>query len=136
MHGRKTGRGYYDYGALAGGGRYREEDPAPPAPEPGAARGVLVVSGEGVLAGELRAAAAKAGFELRSPHAPSGGVLPSLIIECDREPAGEELGGGAGEAAERGAARMGRCAPGSLRAPGPPGTRPRCSATPGLAASA
>ncbi len=122
MHGRKTGRGYYDYGALAGGGRYREEDPAPPAPEPGAARGVLVVSGEGVLAGELRAAAAKAGFELRSPHAPSGGVLPSLIIECDREPAGEELGGGAGEAAERGAARMVLCAHGSLSALDPAGS--------------
>ena len=107
---------------LADGGRYREEDPAPPQPEPGAAEGVLVISGEGVLADELRAAARAAGFELRAPHEPSGGVLPSLIIECDREPAGERAGADGADAAERGAARMVLCARGSLSALDPAGS--------------
>src|SRR5258707_1387285 len=56
MHGRKTGRGYYDYGALAGGGRHPEEDPPPPAPQPRAAPGALLGSGEGRLPGGLKAA--------------------------------------------------------------------------------
>ncbi len=108
LHGRKSGRGYYDYSALAEGGRYREEDPEPPAAEPDAAEGVVVITGDGVLAGELRAAAARAGYEVRGPHEPSGGVLPSLIVECDRTPAGEP------PAADRGAARLVLCARGSL----------------------
>ena len=29
---------------------------------------------------------------MRGPHEPSGGVLPSLIVECDREPADERAG--------------------------------------------
>src|SRR5947208_4396970 len=82
LHGRKTGRGYYDYGAQGeaqGGSRstaYREQDPesletAPP----GHGEGVVVIAGEGVLAGELRGAAKRAGYEVRSPHDPTGGVL-------------------------------------------------------------
>jgi 3-hydroxybutyryl-CoA dehydrogenase len=112
MHGRKTGLGYYDYSGLADGGRYREEDPPPPEPPAGAGEGVLVICGEGVLAGELRDAAEAAGFDVRGPHEPSGGVLPSLIVECDRVPPDGEAGGA--EAAERGAARMVLCAHGSL----------------------
>jgi 3-hydroxybutyryl-CoA dehydrogenase len=121
MHGRKTGLGYYDYSAVADGGRYREEDPPPPQPAPGAGDGVLVISGAGVLADELRAAAANAGFELRGPHEHSGGVLPSLIVECDREPADGQADGAAGTA-ERGAARMVLCAQGSLSALDPGGS--------------
>ncbi len=120
LHGRKSGRGYYDYSALADGGTYREADPEP-LPAPGdAGEGVLVISGSGVLAGELRAAAEGAGYEVRSPHQPHGGVLPSLIIECDRLPAAAESG--PGEAADRGAARMVLCAEGSLSALDPAGS--------------
>ncbi len=121
LHGRKTGVGYYDYSGLADGGSYREEDPAPgtPAQAPPAAEGVLVITGEGVLAEELRRAAGAAGFELRAPHEPSGGVLPSLIIECDREPAGPEP---ERDAPERGAARMVLCARGSLSSLDPAGS--------------
>ena len=46
-----------------------------------------MIAGEGVLAEELRDAAAQAGYEVRSPHDPTGGVLPALIVDCDREPA-------------------------------------------------
>ncbi len=124
MHGRKTGIGYYDYSGLAEGGRYREEDPPPASADGGAheAEGVLVISGEGVLADELREASRRAGYELRGPHEPSGGVLPSLIVECDREPSASELPGSGGEAAERGAARLILCAGGSLSALDPGGS--------------
>jgi 3-hydroxybutyryl-CoA dehydrogenase len=123
MHGRKTGVGYYDYSGVADGGRYREEDPPPPEPPAGAGEGVIVVSGENVLAGELREAAARAGFEVRGPHEPSGGVLPSLIVECDREPVEEQVpGGAAGEAVEGGAARLVLCAHGSLSSLDPGGS--------------
>ena len=46
-----------------------------------------MIAGSGVLAEELRHAAAQAGYEVRSPHDPTGGVLPALIVECDRTPA-------------------------------------------------
>ncbi|MEA2208275.1 MAG: 3-hydroxybutyryl-CoA dehydrogenase, partial [Solirubrobacteraceae bacterium] len=85
LHGRKTGRGYYSYAADGTG--HRAED-APP-PQPGAPRGgegVVVIGGAGVLAEELRHAASQAGYEVRSPHDETGGVLPALAIECDRLP--------------------------------------------------
>jgi 3-hydroxybutyryl-CoA dehydrogenase len=122
MHGRKSGVGYYDYSALAQGGSYREEDPPPPSAPDGTGEGVLVISGEGTLAGELRDAARQAGYEVRGPHQPSGGVLPSLIVECDREPAEEDAFGSTAEAADRGAARMILCAHGSLGALDPAGS--------------
>ncbi|MGO9489343.1 MAG: 3-hydroxyacyl-CoA dehydrogenase NAD-binding domain-containing protein [Solirubrobacteraceae bacterium] len=122
LHGRKTGQGYYDYSATAQGGRYREEDPPPLEAPAGAGEGMLVISGEGVLADELREAAGRAGYEVRSPHQPSGGVLPSLIVECDREPAGAASVGDWQEAAERGGARMVLCAQGSLAALDPDGS--------------
>src|SRR4051812_27541880 len=51
-HGRKTGRGYYEYPPGPPG------DPEPP--EPGGGEGEVVVAGDLVIAGELRAAAAEA----------------------------------------------------------------------------
>jgi 3-hydroxybutyryl-CoA dehydrogenase len=118
MHGRKSGVGYYDYTA----GSHRPEDPPVPEALDGAGEGVLVISGEGTLAGELRDAATQAGYEVRGPHQPSGGVLPSLIVECDREPAEEDALGATAEAADRGAARMILCSSGSLGALDPAGS--------------
>jgi 3-hydroxybutyryl-CoA dehydrogenase len=99
-YGRKSGRGYYSYentGAGAGAGSasahstsgsHRRPDPEPlRAERPGHGEGVIVIAGSGVLAEELRHAAAQAGYEVRSPHDPTGGVLPALIVECDRLPA-------------------------------------------------
>jgi len=119
LHGRKSGRGFYDYAALSEGGSYREPDPPAP-PVGGGVEGVLVISGTGVLAEELRRAAGAAGYEVRSPHQPSGGVLPSLIVECDRLPARRQSGGTA--VADRGAARMVLCSRGSLSALDPAGS--------------
>jgi len=92
-------------------GNHRAEDPPPPdggAPGHGASptgEGVVVIAGEGAVAQELRATAQEAGFEVRSPHAPTGGVLPALFVDCDG--AAESTGAGA---------RLVLCARGSLGA--------------------
>jgi len=130
QNGRKSGRGYYDYGpppsgpgspAAAGGGGTRLADPGPlDAGSPGHGEGVVVIAGEGVLADELRAAATAVGYEVRSPHAPTGGVLPALVVECGVDP--ERRGRGAASGARRGelpapgqgGARLVLCAAGSL----------------------
>jgi 3-hydroxybutyryl-CoA dehydrogenase len=70
-HGRKTGRGWYEYPEE---GSHRPEDPDPP--EAGGADGPLTIAGDGALAEELRAAAREAGWEVR---AEAGRVA----IECD-----------------------------------------------------
>ena len=58
-HGRKSGRGYYEYPA---GGRHRPDDPQPlPA---GGGEGTVVIAGDTVLADELREAAAGAGWDV------------------------------------------------------------------------
>jgi 3-hydroxybutyryl-CoA dehydrogenase len=79
LHGRKTGRGYYDYGQ----GAHRPEDPPPPAP--GGGEGVIVIAGDSRLAGELREAAQAAGYDVRAPSDPLGDALPSLFVDCSLE---------------------------------------------------
>jgi len=114
LHGRKSGHGYYDYSGPA----HRPEDPEPPS-QPGAAEeNVLVFAGEGALADELRELAAEAGFEVRSPHTPSGGFLPALVIDCDpvADPLADDRHGGPG------GARLTLCARGSLAALDPEGS--------------
>jgi 3-hydroxybutyryl-CoA dehydrogenase len=130
--GRKSGRGYYDYSGVdagARGGPYRASDPDPIEAHVGEGEGVIVLSGAGALADELRAAAAQAGYEVRSPHAPSGGVLPSLAIDCSLgAPSG--VAAGARERAPLtevtstgpGGARLVLCARGSLAALDPAGS--------------
>jgi 3-hydroxybutyryl-CoA dehydrogenase len=105
LHGRKTGRGYYDYGEEP----YRPPDPDPP--QGGSGEGVVAILGESPLAEELREAARKAGYDVRSgPETP--GELPGLTVECD--PPGHGLGG----AHPAPALGPGHGAPGAARAGG------------------
>jgi 3-hydroxybutyryl-CoA dehydrogenase len=97
--GRKSAHGYYDYapagesaqagvaapGAPAAPTRGADPDPLDAAP-PARGEGVVVIAGHSALADELRAAARDAGYEVRSPHDPTGGVLPALIVDCDVAP--------------------------------------------------
>jgi 3-hydroxybutyryl-CoA dehydrogenase len=138
LYGRKTGRGYYSYAAgeetsatrtPEGRGRHRREDPAPLAAEPpGHGEGVVVIAGAGVLADQLRGAATEAGYEVRSPYDPTGGVLPALIVECDREPArpgpltNSLLQDRPAQVAPQGGARLLLCRAGSLGALDPSGS--------------
>jgi 3-hydroxybutyryl-CoA dehydrogenase len=73
--GRKTGRGWYDYGL---GGDYRPADPEPPAPGGGSGR-VVVVTGALPVAAELRAAAEGAGFDVRGASTPGEAWL---TVDC------------------------------------------------------
>jgi 3-hydroxybutyryl-CoA dehydrogenase len=126
LHGRKSGRGYYDYGGGAAG--YLPEDPAPPdGVVRGRGEGVVVIAGSGVLADELRTEAKRAGYEVRAPSAPTGGVLPALIVDCDAAPqVSEPTSGGRTErrapASHQGGARLLLCAGGSLGALDPAGS--------------
>jgi 3-hydroxybutyryl-CoA dehydrogenase len=136
LYGRKSGRGYYDYGGGEGSagesrGPYRGEDAAPlQSGAPGHGEGVVVIAGDGVIADELRGAAVRAGYEVRSPHAPTGGVLPALVVDCGCEPAprAQERGSQAQKPDRRGAvqpqggARLLLCASGSLGVLDPAGS--------------
>jgi 3-hydroxybutyryl-CoA dehydrogenase len=130
LYGRKSGRGYYDYTQVST--PHRAPDPEPPADNaPGSGEGVVVIAGAGVIADQLREAANAAGYEVRSPHAPTGGVLPALVIDCDASPASAigaaaVPGGGpdrrGSSAQPQGGARVLLCARGSLGALDPGGS--------------
>ena len=115
--GRKAGRGYYDYRS----GPHRPEDPDPPPAGGGDGRGV-VIAGGGVLAGELRAAAAQAGFVV-SGQQESGAEPPWLIVDCGAEPDDPPL---------QGAPQTILCAEGSLAALDPGGAAAGFHALPPL----
>jgi len=135
-YGRKSGRGYYDYGGdgATDGKRYRSEDPDSfQSGAPTGGEGVVVIAGDGVLAEQLRSAASEAGYEVRAPHAPTGGVLPALVIDCDCRPEpqrGEPGTSRQGSQADRrgalpspqGGARLVLCAQGSLATLDPGGS--------------
>jgi 3-hydroxybutyryl-CoA dehydrogenase len=77
-HGRKTGRGWYDYED----GPHRPDDPEPlPV---GGGDGLVVVAGGTVIAEELFELAALAGWDVAPPGA-SGGEVPYLALDCGRD---------------------------------------------------
>ncbi|MBA3807415.1 MAG: 3-hydroxyacyl-CoA dehydrogenase [Solirubrobacterales bacterium] len=141
LHGRKSGRGYYTYPTAGAGTSYRADDPAPPEAKQGDCEGVVVIAGHGVLADELREAALSAGYEVRSPQEPSGGVLPALILDCAPSPpeprATLTLTEPRGEVhhLSQGAARVLLCASGSLGALDPEGSAVGFHALPPFAES-
>jgi 3-hydroxybutyryl-CoA dehydrogenase len=71
--GRKTGRGWYEYPPG------RPPDPEPP--EAGGGEGLVVIAGEGTVAGELSAAAENAGWRVAEPEDAEGEV-PVVILDC------------------------------------------------------
>jgi 3-hydroxybutyryl-CoA dehydrogenase len=75
-HGRKTGRGWYEYGD--DGRPLRAPDPEPPAV--GGGDGLIVIAGESALAAELFDAAALAGWEVATPDEAAGEV-PFLALD-------------------------------------------------------
>ncbi len=78
-HGRKSGRGYYDYSRDP----YRQPDPEPRTA--GGANGLVVVAGDLPLAAQLAEAAATAGWQVE--RSAQSGAVPALVIDCT---AGEE----------------------------------------------
>jgi 3-hydroxybutyryl-CoA dehydrogenase len=74
-HGRKSGRGYYDYGD----GPHRPDDPDPAAG--GSGGGLVVIAGDGVVADELARAGAVAGWDV-APAGERPGEVPELILDC------------------------------------------------------
>jgi 3-hydroxybutyryl-CoA dehydrogenase len=71
-HGRKTGRGWYEY---PDDGPHRPEDPDPP--QRGGGDGAVTITGSGPLVAELRAAARDSGWQVRE----GGGH--GVTIECE-----------------------------------------------------
>ncbi len=100
--GRKSGRGYYEYGA--GPGEHRPPDPEPlPA---GGGDGLIVIAGHSALADELADAAMAAGWDVAAPEEAQGLEAPFLILDLDQ---GEDL-----EAPLQGGPQAICCAAGSL----------------------
>jgi 3-hydroxybutyryl-CoA dehydrogenase len=104
-HGRKTGRGYYEYGD----GPHRPEDPEPP--PAGGGDGLVVIAGDTALAHELATAAAVSGWRVDTQG--TDGEVPDLILDCTL---GEEP-----EAPLQGGPQAICCAAGSLTALDPGG---------------
>jgi 3-hydroxybutyryl-CoA dehydrogenase len=84
--GRKSGRGWYEYP------RERAQDAAPGAPGGGEGR-LVVVAGALAVAQELRALAARAGFDARDQDE-VGGEVPWLLVDAGADPEGPPLQGG------------------------------------------
>ncbi len=109
-HGRKAGRGYYDYSGGADSHR-------PPDPEPkdhGGGDGLVVIAGDTALAQELATAAAAAGWDVAGPE-DAGADVPTLILDLTID------GGDEASAPLQGAPQAICCAGGSLAALDPGG---------------
>jgi 3-hydroxybutyryl-CoA dehydrogenase len=120
--GRKSGRGYYEYPE---DGEHRAADPEPPAV--GGGDGLVVIAGDLILAGELRAAAAEAGWAVADPAEAEGLASPFLIVDV--------TGGEEPEAPMQGAPQAIALAVGSLAALDPGGSAIGFHALPPLAST-
>ncbi len=120
-HGRKAGRGYYDYRD----GPHRPEDPEPPAV--GGDGGLVLIAGDGALADELHALASGAGYDVAWAGERPGEV-PELIVDCRLGPEDPD-----GAAVLEGGPRLVLCAAASLAALDPAGTAVGFHALPPLA---
>jgi 3-hydroxybutyryl-CoA dehydrogenase len=120
--GRKSGRGYYEYPE---DGEHRPADPEPPAV--GGGDGLVVIAGDSMLAAELRAAAADAGWAVADPVEAEGLASPFLILDMT---GGEEPG-----APLQGAPQAVALAAGSLAALDPGGSAIGFHALPPLAST-
>jgi 3-hydroxybutyryl-CoA dehydrogenase len=107
--GRKSGRGYYDYGN--GTDAYR--DPDPDSPHAGGGDGLIVVHGHSQLAFELERAALDAGWEVAAPDQAEDMQPPFLILDLS--------GGEEPDAPLQGGHQAICCAAGSLAALDPGG---------------
>jgi 3-hydroxybutyryl-CoA dehydrogenase len=87
-HGRKTGRGWYEYGD----GPHRPDDPDPPESGGGDGR-LVVIAGDLPVADDLRGLAASAGYAAVEPTGAEGEV-PWLAIDCGAEEVDPPLQGG------------------------------------------
>jgi 3-hydroxybutyryl-CoA dehydrogenase len=121
-HGRKSGRGYYEY---SDSGEYRAPDPKPP--RAGGGQGLVVIAGESQLAFELGDEAEEAGWQVATPMEAAGGQAPFLILDLT---AGDEP-----EAPLQGAPQAICCSAGSLAALDPGGSAVGFHALPPLSAS-
>jgi 3-hydroxybutyryl-CoA dehydrogenase len=110
-HGRKAGRGYYDYSG--GAGSHRPADPD--RRQPGGGDGLIVVAGDTALATEIASAAVDAGWEVASPHDADGADVPALILDLRLDGTEEP------DAPLQGAPQAICCAGGSLAALDPAG---------------
>jgi len=113
-HGRKTGRGYYDYGS----GPHRPDDPEPP-PAGGGDGRTVAIDGHGPLADGLRARAAAAGFDARELAA-LGHDVPELVIDASAPSPVSDLALGELGLMEDGPPLVVACADRSLGARGAP----------------
>ena len=113
-HGRKTGRGYYDYRS----GAHRPEDPAPAEAGGGDGR-VVAIDGSGSLACQLRERAKAAGFDVRRPDE-LGSEHPELVVDAAVPTPVADLGGAALGLAADGPPVAAVCADRSLAARGDP----------------
>jgi 3-hydroxybutyryl-CoA dehydrogenase len=108
--GRKSGRGYYDYGD--GSAKHRPPDPEPPAP--GGGDGLIVISGRSPLAVALASAAQDVGWDVTFPEEAQEREAPFLILDLDQD---EDL-----DAPLQGGPQAIFCAAGSLAALDPGGS--------------
>jgi 3-hydroxybutyryl-CoA dehydrogenase len=121
-HGRKTGRGYYEYPKE---GRHRPDDSDPP--PAGGGDGLVVIAGETQLALDLELAAVDAGWEVATPADAVGGAAPYLILDL--------TGGEEADAPLQGAPQAVCCHAGSLAALDPGGSAVGFHALPPFAES-
>jgi len=113
-HGRKTGRGYYDYRD----GPHRADDPDPPAAGGGGGR-IVAIDGFGSLAAGLRERARGAGFDVREPFE-LGTEEPELLVDASVPAPAADLATGELGLMSEGPALAAVCADRSLAARGDP----------------